>query len=308
MRTLLNNILCLCLLAGLAGAALAQTPDGQPPSVEIICNELNFTGAAWGLCNAYCEAMDCDCPTNGDPENPDCVPNASPRACDRVLANFYKHADEGVVLTCNEVLPPDFFSLEVVVSGSGHVTSDVAGETPSFIDCPDVCTETYAEGTIVTLTATPDAGWSFDGWGADCAGAATNPTAMVTMTQIRTCTAAFSEVVVQPEPCPCVAFFPGWDNPSVTGNWTVVLNGGFTDGSICTDANGRIQISDPSGDGGAPAIFAVNYQSPQTSLQCEIDLSVTGTAIWSGLSAGEALGCHDDLKNAFEVLFGGLCL
>lgn len=36
------------------------------------------TGAGWGLCNAFCDAMKC-----GTPEQ-----NASPNACDKVKANY----------------------------------------------------------------------------------------------------------------------------------------------------------------------------------------------------------------------------
>ena len=47
----------ICLV-GVAGSAWAKTPDGMPPSVETVCSGLK--GAAFGLCNAYCEAQDCD--------------------------------------------------------------------------------------------------------------------------------------------------------------------------------------------------------------------------------------------------------
>lgn len=57
----------------------SKTPDGLTPAVETICDEAGLTGALWGLCNAYCEAMDCD--TN---------PKASERACESVLNNFHK--------------------------------------------------------------------------------------------------------------------------------------------------------------------------------------------------------------------------
>src|SRR5512139_2884239 len=40
------------------GALSAKTPDGAPPSQETVCSGLS--GAAFGLCNAYCEAQDCD--------------------------------------------------------------------------------------------------------------------------------------------------------------------------------------------------------------------------------------------------------
>jgi len=48
----------LALLVALAGTAMTKTPDKQPPSTETSCNGLS--GSARGLCNAYCQAQDCD--------------------------------------------------------------------------------------------------------------------------------------------------------------------------------------------------------------------------------------------------------
>jgi hypothetical protein len=88
-------ILCLGLLA--VGAASAKTPDGQPPSVETVCD--NETGAAFGLCNAYCEAMDCDSPN----------PHASAQGCASVRANFERKTGRPmpceVVCPCTGLLP-----------------------------------------------------------------------------------------------------------------------------------------------------------------------------------------------------------
>ena len=44
----------------------AQTPDGQTPAEETVCDILS--GKAWGLCVAYCEAQDCDL----FPDHPSC--------------------------------------------------------------------------------------------------------------------------------------------------------------------------------------------------------------------------------------------
>src|SRR5690242_14929826 len=76
MKTHLTLSLALLLICAGTGAALASTPDGQTPSEEAVCD--NETGAAFGLCNAYCEAMDCD---SDDPQ-------ASDNACSKVQSKF----------------------------------------------------------------------------------------------------------------------------------------------------------------------------------------------------------------------------
>ena len=72
-------LLAVLVGAVLAAPVIAKTPDGATPAVETICDVFrgNKSGA-FGLCNAYCEAMDC-----GDPNQ-----HASSRACMRVRANF----------------------------------------------------------------------------------------------------------------------------------------------------------------------------------------------------------------------------
>ena len=63
------------------------TPDNEPPAVESVCS--GQSGAAFGLCNAYCEAMDCD---SADAE-------ASEQACEKVRNSFENLT--GQELPCN---------------------------------------------------------------------------------------------------------------------------------------------------------------------------------------------------------------
>lgn len=57
------------------------------------------------------------------------------------------------------------YNLTVTLTGPGRVASDLPG-----IDCPGICQGKYNSGTTITLTATPDNGATFNGWGGACSG------------------------------------------------------------------------------------------------------------------------------------------
>ena len=61
--------------------------------------------------------------------------------------------------------PPNPVQVSVTLSGSGTVTSSPAG-----VNCGTTCSQSFPEGTQVTLTATPATGSSFGGWGGACTG------------------------------------------------------------------------------------------------------------------------------------------
>lgn len=61
-------------------------------------------------------------------------------------------------------------TLDVTLAGGG---SGSVASVPAGIACPADCTQDYADGTPVTLTATPLPGSFFSGWTGDCAGAGT---------------------------------------------------------------------------------------------------------------------------------------
>jgi Ca2+-binding RTX toxin-like protein len=56
-------------------------------------------------------------------------------------------------------------TLTVNRTGNGRVVSSPAG-----IDCGATCAADFVSGATVTLTATPDAGWTFQGWTGACSG------------------------------------------------------------------------------------------------------------------------------------------
>ncbi|MBK8011311.1 MAG: InlB B-repeat-containing protein [Deltaproteobacteria bacterium] len=95
--------------------------------------------------------------------------------------------------------PPSTHQLTVskTGSGSGTVRSNLAG-----INCGSACASTYAAGTSVTLTATPNAGSTFAGWSGACSGTGT---CTVQMTTAQNVTATFAV----PSPATSISFRAG---------------------------------------------------------------------------------------------------
>jgi len=73
--------------AGLATAVATLPSHADTPGEEDVCAVL--TGAAWGLCDAYCNAMDCD----------GVAPEGTGSACQDVLDHFADVTD-GALPAC----------------------------------------------------------------------------------------------------------------------------------------------------------------------------------------------------------------
>jgi hypothetical protein len=125
-------------LLALTVPALALTPDGQPPSVETVCD--SQSGAAFGLCNAYCEAMDCDSAN----------PQASATACQRVRDNYTRIT--GQPLPCDVTCPcgGQFALFAQITSGGVQVSQCIQNGTTST----SVSTSS-GDFVIVNSAATP---------------------------------------------------------------------------------------------------------------------------------------------------------
>jgi len=83
--------------------------------------------------------------------------------------------------------PPSEFALTVSLAGTG---SGTVTSSPSGINCGIDCSEAFASGTEVTLTATPATGSTFSGWSGACAGTGA---CKVTMSATRSVTATFTK-------------------------------------------------------------------------------------------------------------------
>lgn len=83
------------------------------------------------------------------------------------------------------------FTLSVSTNSTGVITATPAGD--KAINCGKDCSSKFNAGTVVTLTATPQAGKQFLGWTDACLAAGTNATCTVTMTANKTVKASFSK-------------------------------------------------------------------------------------------------------------------
>ena len=88
--------------------------------------------------------------------------------------------------TVTATFNPATFPLEVSVVGSGTVSS-----SPSGINCPVDCSETYAADEVVTLTASPGPNNEFVSWNGDCSGSGA---CVVTLDRMRSVSAEFAPV------------------------------------------------------------------------------------------------------------------
>ena len=79
------------------------------------------------------------------------------------------------------------YTLDVVPTGSGFGS---VASMPMGITCGATCSAPFADGTNVTLVATPSAGSVFTTWGGDCSGGGT---CMVTMDAMQSVTAEFTQ-------------------------------------------------------------------------------------------------------------------
>ncbi len=92
-----------------------------------------------------------------------------------------------VTVTANFVLAPNMFPLTVTKAGAGTGTVTSA---PAGINCGVDCGESYAQGTVVTLTAVAGTASTFGGWsGGGCTGTAQ---CVVTVTAATVVTATFN--------------------------------------------------------------------------------------------------------------------
>lgn len=146
-------IFAVCVIFTSAGSVSAKTPDGQTPSRETVCD--NEEGAAYGLCTAYCEAMDC-----GDPNQ-----RASNKGCDSVRRNFEKKTGRPLPCAVSCACSDQLTVFAQIVAGTVGVQRCIAddnlllvvtdqGDTAVIDDGPPINCNVNGEEPIIILTET----------------------------------------------------------------------------------------------------------------------------------------------------------
>lgn len=144
-------IFAICAVVLGADSVYAKTPDGQTPSQETVCD--NEEGAAYGLCTAYCEAMDC-----GDPNQ-----RASNRACESVRRNFEKKTGRSIPCGLSCACSDQLLVFAQIVAGTVGVERCIAddnlllietdqGDTAIIDDGPPINCNVNGQEPIVELS------------------------------------------------------------------------------------------------------------------------------------------------------------
>lgn len=116
------------------------------------------------------------------------------------------------------VMPAPTFALTVTKAGAGTVVSSPAG-----IGCGATCNANFASGTVVTLTATADAGSGFAGWSGACSNA--TGACVVTMDAAKSVNATF--LLTQ-----AIAFGPLGNKVLGSAPFTVSATGGGSNNPV----------------------------------------------------------------------------
>lgn len=204
------------------------------------------------------------------------------------------------------VEPPQMLTVSLAGTGQGSVASNPAG-----IDCGVDCSETYAYGTVVTLTATAVPSSTFAGWSGACVGVGQ---CVIRMNTTQAATATFTEI--PPDSFPLTVLTAGSGAGTVTST-----PAGINCGSDCseiyaantevtltaTPANGSTFVGwsgDCSGTGSCVVTMAAAHSVTATFDEIPpvlYDLTVTESGTGSGFvtSAPAGINCGVDCSETY---------
>lgn len=178
-------------------------------------------------------------------------------------------------------ISPSAQTLSVFLTGSGTVTS-----LDRAISCGSICSHAYANGSTVTLTATPASGWSFQSWSGGCSGSSVSCT--VSMSAAQSVTAVFLPTPsVPPSAPPSTPSAPG-SSPAGTPS-TPVAAPNKNQLDVTTSGSGSVTAADGGIDCGT--LCSGHYLSSQAVVLTARPASGWQLRGWSGACSGTALTC-----------------
>jgi Leucine-rich repeat (LRR) protein len=167
----------------------------------------------------------------------------------------------GPVACQSSVSSPEVYTLTVFKVGTGAGT---VASTPGGLDCGEVCAASFAAGTIVTLTATPNGHSSFETWSGSLTGTA-NPQSL-TMDRDKTITVIFTRTAY---------IISGTVTAGGAGIEGVAMTG--LPGNPVTDASGAYSAMVDSGSNitVSPAHYAYTFD-PASKAYTDVMADITG--------------------------------
>ncbi len=149
---------------------------------------IGWRGGASGDFTQFQFTHNCDTTQQG--QTCDITVTYTPTAAGTHFARLFVYRDPGgpfqYIGLSGTAVPGHTLTVSKDGTGTGRVTSDPAG-----IDCGPTCTNVFAAGDTVILTANPDPDSVLTQWGGDCAVCGNSVTCTVTMDTDHTCSVTF---------------------------------------------------------------------------------------------------------------------
>ncbi|MCP4047560.1 MAG: hypothetical protein GY732_16415, partial [Gammaproteobacteria bacterium] len=114
-------------------------------------------------------------------------------ACSGINATCDLTMSSDLSVSADYIATPVNYTL-TVTSGTGGSVTD--GNSPPSIDCGSDCSDVYADGSTVTLTATPAMGYQFNNWNGDVCNGSSNTICQFTITGDTSVTPVFSTITI----------------------------------------------------------------------------------------------------------------
>lgn len=207
-------------------------------------------------------------------------------------------ADSNLANNATTITIPIGTPRTLTVSKAGSTSSGTVTSSTGGINCGATCSRSFADGTTVVLTATPNAGGAtFSGWSGACAGSAS--TCTVTMNAAKSVTATFAAAPSAGAPAFIYAYRGDGQRASTSTAFGTSLQ------ALVTDANGiplsgrTVAFSVPSS--GASATRSATSATTNSAGIATITATANATAGTYAVTASTSDGGSGTLSTTFNL-------